>query len=74
MSGEARDEFAAFGIPDGDVGKFATGLSASLKKNFADTMKLLRNEPFQKLLVDYVGRKRSSYEPSNTTIRFLRPI
>jgi len=58
MSGEARDEFAAFGIPDGDVGKFASGLSASLKKNFADTMKLLRNEPFQKLLVDYERKEK----------------
>lgn len=58
MSGEARDEFAAFGIPDGDVGKFATGLAASLKKNFTDAMKLLKNEPFQKLLVDYARKEK----------------
>lgn len=58
MSGEARDEFAAFGIPNGDVGKFATGLAASLKKNFTDTMKLLKNEPFQKLLVDYDRKEK----------------
>lgn len=58
MSGEARDEFAAFGIPDGDVGKFATGFAASLQKNFTDTMKLLKNEPFQKLLVDYARKEK----------------
>jgi type I restriction enzyme R subunit len=52
MSGEGRELFAKF-IPDGDMGAFAAGLKDALTKNFTDTMKLLRNEEFQKLLKDY---------------------
>jgi type I restriction enzyme, R subunit len=64
MSGEARMQFAKW-IPDGDVGKFAGDLLRSLRENFTDTMKLLRNPQFQKLLVEYQRAKRSfwvSYE------------
>ncbi len=64
MSGEAREQFAKW-IADGDVGKFAGDLLRSLRENFADTMKLLRNTEFQKLLIEYPRAKRSfwvSYE------------
>ena len=52
MSGEARKAFAAF-IPEGDMGKFAAGLSEMLKQDFTGTMKILRDEKFQDLLVNY---------------------
>jgi type I restriction enzyme R subunit len=52
MSGEAIEQFARF-IPDGDVGRFAEDLSASLREDFADVMKLLRDAEFQELLVSY---------------------
>ncbi|HYP02283.1 MAG TPA: type I restriction-modification enzyme R subunit C-terminal domain-containing protein, partial [Pyrinomonadaceae bacterium] len=52
MAGEAREEFAKF-IPDGDVGAFAAGLKVALSKNFTDTMKLLRDEKFRRLLTEY---------------------
>ena len=42
MSGEARIQFAKW-IPDGDVGKFAGDLLGSLRENFSEAMKLLRN-------------------------------
>jgi type I restriction enzyme R subunit len=52
MSGEARAEFARW-IPDGDIGAFAGKLPALIKQDFTGTMKLLRNEEFQKLLLEY---------------------
>ena len=58
MDGEARPLFAAFGIADGDVGKYATALPGRLRADFTAAMRLLRNEDFQKLLVDYPRRKR----------------
>jgi type I restriction enzyme R subunit len=58
MDGEARELFAAFGVPDGDMGKYAAGLTAALRSNFAAEMTRLRNPEFQKLLVDYPRRKR----------------
>lgn len=57
MSGEARDDFAAF-IPDGDLGKFATDLPQVLAARFTDTMKLLRNKQLQDLLVNYKRPKK----------------
>ncbi len=57
MSGDARDLFAAH-VPEGDVGRFATGLPRLLRDDFADTMKLLRGEAFQDLLVNYPRPKR----------------
>lgn len=60
MSGDARDKFASF-IPDGDVARFATGLPAALRGDFAGTMGLrrrgsmkeagLRSSPHQTKLV-----------------------
>jgi type I restriction enzyme R subunit len=58
MSGEARTEFAKW-IPDGDIGAFAGQLADKVKKNFTGTMKLLRNEGFQKLLLEY----KRAYSP-----------
>ncbi len=52
MSGEAREQFVKF-IPDGDVGAFAAGLKDALAKSFTPTMKLLRDEQFQRLLTEY---------------------
>ena len=52
MSAEARQDFAAY-IPDGDMGRFAGGLPQHLKKDFADTVKILRDKDFQDLLVNY---------------------
>ncbi len=52
MAGEARDEFAAY-IPDGDLGAFATGLKSDLRDSFTATMKLLRDQGFQDLLINY---------------------
>jgi type I restriction enzyme R subunit len=52
MSGDARELFARF-VPDGDVGRFAEDLQATLRESFTDTMKILKDEDFQKLLVDY---------------------
>ncbi len=57
MSGEARDMFAVF-IPDGDIGKFADELPQKLKKDFSNTINLLRNEKFQDLLLNYPRAKR----------------
>jgi len=58
MTGEARDDFAAFGIPDGDVGKFAQTLESKLQRDFTETVKLLRNRDFQHLLVNYKRREQ----------------
>jgi type I restriction enzyme R subunit len=52
MSGDARELFARF-IPDGDVGRFAEDLQPTLRESFTDTMRTLRDDDFQKLLVDY---------------------
>jgi type I restriction enzyme R subunit len=52
MSGEARTEFARW-IPEGDIGAFAGRLPQKIKTDFTATMKLLRNEEFQKLLLEY---------------------
>lgn len=58
MAPEARDKFAAFGIKDGDMGKFAADLPARLSKDFMGAMTLLRNKDFQHLLLNYPRRKR----------------
>lgn len=58
MSGEARDMFARF-IEDGDMGCYAEELPARLKRDFAGTMKLLRDPAFQNLLENYPRAKRS---------------
>jgi type I restriction enzyme R subunit len=53
MAGEARELFAAFGIADGDLGRYARELPARLRTDFTGTMKLLRDPSFQDLLVNY---------------------
>lgn len=53
MAGEARELFAAFGIADGDLGRYARELPAKLRRDFTGTMKLLRDTSFQDLLVNY---------------------
>lgn len=58
MGGEAREKFSAY-IPDGDIGKFASELSDKIKKDFTNTMKLLRDKDFQDLLQNYPRPKRS---------------
>lgn len=58
MAGEARDDFAAFGIPDGDVAKFASQLPAMLKGDFVQTMALFRKPEFQGLLTSYKRREK----------------
>jgi type I restriction enzyme R subunit len=40
-------------IPGGSLSKFAAGLETSLRSDFTDTMLLLRDENFQKLLTSY---------------------
>jgi type I restriction enzyme R subunit len=61
MAGEARELFAAFGIPAGDLGRYARELPGRLRTEFTDTMKLLRNPSFQELLVNYPRPKRVFY-------------
>lgn len=60
MSGNARTEFAKW-IPEGDIGKFAAGLSAALRDDFAATMKLLREPKFQELLQHYERAKTTRW-------------
>ena len=45
--------FERFGLPDGDVGKYAQSLPGELKRNFGEAMKLLMNKDFQDLLLNY---------------------
>ena len=47
MSGNAREEFAAF-IPEGDIGKFANNSSGMLESDFSGTMGLLRDKKFRR--------------------------
>lgn len=58
MDASARQDFAAFGLVDGDVGKYARALPRNLRDDFVDTMNLLRNPQFQDLLVNYARCKR----------------
>lgn len=58
LSGEARDLFGAF-VPDGDLGRFAEELPTRLQNDLVDTIKLLRDDAFQKLLTDYPRPPRS---------------
>lgn len=58
MDGEARELFATFGISDGDVGEYAAGLAATLRRDFTAEMQRLRDPAFQDLLVKYPRRKR----------------
>ena len=59
MAGNARELFAAFGIADGDVARYARDLPSTLRSDFTGTMKLLRDPSFQDLLVNYPRPPRS---------------
>jgi len=57
MSGGARERFAAFGVAD--LARYARELPTQLRRDFAGTMTLLRDEAFQELLVNYPRPPRS---------------
>jgi type I restriction enzyme R subunit len=57
MSGEAREDFAAF-IPAGDMAAFAKSLPQTLRQDLTGTMALLRNPVFQNQLVGYKRKER----------------
>ena len=61
MAGDARELFAAFGIADGDLGRFARELPDKLRRDFSGAMKLLREPAFQDLLVNYPRPIRSFF-------------
>ncbi|MBS1812386.1 MAG: DEAD/DEAH box helicase family protein [Acidobacteria bacterium] len=68
MSGDAREAFANY-IPEGDLGKYANELAFNLQQSFINAMKLLRDEKFQHLLVNYPRAKRTflvAYEAEDT--------
>lgn len=58
MSGTAREEFSRF-ISEGDVGQFAGQLHTLIMNDFTNTLKLLRNQDFQDVLVHYQRAKRT---------------
>jgi type I restriction enzyme R subunit len=58
---KACPEFARFGIPDGDVAKYAAALPAELKTDFTAAMKLLLDKDFQKLLLEYPRPPKSFF-------------
>ncbi len=60
MSADGRKQFEKF-VPDGDLGRFADELPNRIRKDFSETLKLLRNKAFQKLLVNYPRAKRSFF-------------
>ena len=60
LSGEARELFGAY-IDDGDLATYAKALRHSLSDDFVETMKLLRDQGFQDLLVNYPRAIRSFY-------------
>lgn len=60
MSAKARTDFSGF-IPNGDISKYANELKANLKKDFSETMNVLRNSQFQDLLENYERAKNPFY-------------
>lgn len=61
MAAEAREKFAMFSIPNGDLGGFAQELPALLERDFTGTMGILRNAGLQELLVNYPRPPRIFY-------------
>lgn len=59
ITGDGRTEFAAFGVPDGDIGRFAAALPSLLATNFTPEMQRLRNPDFQRLLTNYQRRPKT---------------
>ncbi len=60
MSAEAREQFARF-ISDGNLAQYAKEFSFALERDFAGTMKLLRDKDFQNLLTNYPRKPRVFY-------------
>ena len=60
MDSSARDLFALY-IPEGDIGKYAANLPKQLRNDFSGTMKILRDQKFQELLLNYPRAKRSFF-------------
>jgi type I restriction enzyme R subunit len=58
MSGDARELFTRF-VPDGDVGRFAEELSAQIRESFSETMRVLRDGDFQRLMLAYPRPQRT---------------
>lgn len=56
----------AFGIADGDMGKYAEGLAAALAADFAGKMQLLLNKQFQEFLLHYPRPPRRFYVADDT--------
>ena len=78
MSSEARDMFGKY-VPDGDLAKYARQLPGSLRSDFVDAMKLLRDDGFQELLVSYPRPQRTfmkAYEQTDnvSSIYMFRDI
>ncbi len=61
MAGEARARFAAFGVAEGDLGRYARELPGNFHREFVGTMKLLRDPEFQDFLVNYPRPTRVFY-------------
>lgn len=59
ITGEGREMLAEF-IPDGDVAAFGHDLPLRLEQDWAGTMRILRDERFQDLLVTY-PRARATF-------------
>jgi type I restriction enzyme, R subunit len=55
LPGDVRQQVELH-IPGGSLSRFAAGLAEALRKDFTDTMMLLRDQHFQKLLTDYPKR------------------
>lgn len=67
MGGKAREEFSVY-IPEGDVCKFAKELESKIENDFTDTMKIIQDPDFQKLLINYTKADRTfivSYETTD---------
>lgn len=58
MSGEAYQLFEKY-IEDGDIGRFADELQQKIAKDFLKTMKVLRDEGFQDLVINYPRAQRA---------------
>jgi type I restriction enzyme R subunit len=69
MAGEARELFAARGIPDGDLAAFARDLPSRLRREFVPTMDILCDSALQDALINYPRKPRTflvAYETEDT--------
>ncbi len=77
MDASAREDFAAFGVPHGDVAKYTRSLPRQLNDDFVEAMKLLRDKEFQDLLVNYQRRQKiffraTEYEDTVSSAYLIR--